>query len=87
MLEKADFDICKGVVGFLEKFKTKIEIVSASSKPLAHIFLREILDVDQHLREWETRPEFCLNGEDMRKKFDKYWGSFDKLNDYMYFAV
>ncbi|KAJ9556769.1 hypothetical protein OSB04_011383 [Centaurea solstitialis] len=85
--EKTDFDTCKAMVGFLEKFKTTTELVSATSKPLAHIMFREILEVDKHIREWGTRPEFCLMGNEMRSKYDKYWGTFEKLNDYMHFAA
>ena len=55
MPEKTDFDTCKAVVGFLEKFKTTTELVSATSKPLAHIIFREILEVDKHILEWETK--------------------------------
>ncbi|KAJ9557040.1 hypothetical protein OSB04_011654 [Centaurea solstitialis] len=85
--EHSDFKVCIDVVNFLEKFKTKTELISASSKPLAHLFLREILDVDKHLREWETQVDFCLLGTEMRQKYDKYWGDFEKLNEFMYFAV
>ncbi|GJZ61849.1 zinc finger BED domain-containing protein RICESLEEPER 2 [Tanacetum coccineum] len=48
--EHSDFGMCEDVVEFLEKFKTKTELISSSSKPLAHLFYREILDIDKHLR-------------------------------------
>ncbi|KAK1417386.1 hypothetical protein QVD17_26513 [Tagetes erecta] len=82
-----DFDVCKLLVDFLEKFKTKTDLVSATSKPLAHLFFREILDVDKHLREWGVHLQFCVMAGAMREKYDKYWGKYDKLNDFMYFAV
>lgn len=84
---KEDFRVCESVVNFLEKFKTKTELVSTTSKPMAHRFFREILDIDKHLRDCAATPDFCLMGAEMRSKYDKYWGKFDKLNDYMYFAV
>ncbi|KAD7477461.1 hypothetical protein E3N88_00597 [Mikania micrantha] len=37
--EKIDFDMCKKLIEFLEKFKIKTDIASSTSKPLAHIFL------------------------------------------------
>ncbi|KAK1432618.1 hypothetical protein QVD17_09516 [Tagetes erecta] len=44
-------------------------------------------DVDKHLREWGVHLQFCVIAGAMREKYDKYWGSYDKLNDFMYFAV
>ncbi|GJU87762.1 zinc finger BED domain-containing protein RICESLEEPER 2 [Tanacetum coccineum] len=85
--EHSDFGVCEGVVEFLEKFKAKTELISSSSKPLAHLFYREILDIDKHLRYWATKPEFCFMVDDMVRKYNKYWGKFDELNDYMYFAT
>ncbi|XP_076954256.1 zinc finger BED domain-containing protein RICESLEEPER 2-like [Bidens hawaiensis] len=85
--EHSYFGACKKLVEFLKKFKTKTEIASATSKPLGHIFFREILDVDEHLRVWDCDPMFYTMVSSMRKKYDKYWGEFDKLNDYMYFAI
>ncbi|KAJ0513752.1 putative HAT dimerization domain, ribonuclease H-like superfamily, hAT-like transposase, RNase-H [Helianthus annuus] len=85
--EPFDFDVCKVLIEFLEKFKIKTEIASASSKPLAHLFFREILDVDKHLRDWAVHPDFCLMAGAMRDKYDKYWGKYETLNDFMYFAV
>ncbi|PWA52675.1 zinc finger BED domain-containing protein RICESLEEPER 2 [Artemisia annua] len=85
--EHSDFGVCEGVVEFLEKFKVKTELISSSSKPLAHLFYREILDIDKHLRYWVTKPELCHMVDDMVKKYNMYWGKFDELNDYMYFAA
>ncbi|GJT67259.1 zinc finger BED domain-containing protein RICESLEEPER 2 [Tanacetum coccineum] len=85
--EHSDFGVCEGVVEFLEKFKAKTELISSSSKPLAHLFYREILDIDKHLRYWAMKPEFCFMVDDMVRKYNKYWGKFDELNDYMYFAT
>ncbi|PWA55214.1 hypothetical protein CTI12_AA429390 [Artemisia annua] len=87
MSEHLDFGVCEGIVEFLEKFKTKTKLIPSSSKPLAHLFYREILDIDKHLRYWATKPEFCHMVDDMVKKYNRYWGKFDELNDYMYFAT
>ncbi|PWA91957.1 AC transposase [Artemisia annua] len=48
---------------------------------------RENLDIDKHLCYWATKPEFCHMVDDMVKKYNKYWGKFDELNDYIYFAT
>ncbi|GJS34271.1 zinc finger BED domain-containing protein RICESLEEPER 2 [Tanacetum coccineum] len=63
--EHSDFGACKDIVEFLEKFKAKTELISSTSKPLAHLFFGEILDVDKHLRHWETKPDFCMMVHDM----------------------
>ncbi|PWA91085.1 zinc finger BED domain-containing protein RICESLEEPER 2 [Artemisia annua] len=46
------------------------------------------LDIDKHLREWQhENASFKEMIEDMRKKYDKYWGDYKKINHYMYFAM
>nr|KAJ0222076.1 hypothetical protein LSAT_V11C200066970 [Lactuca sativa] len=82
-----DFEVVTEMVKFFEKFKTKIELVSATSKPLVNLFIREFLDVDIHLRNWSTKPMFLEMVENMKTKYDKYWGAYNKMNDFMYFAV
>nr|GEY14939.1 zinc finger BED domain-containing protein RICESLEEPER 2 [Tanacetum cinerariifolium] len=62
-------------------------LISSTSKPLAHLFFGEILDVDKHLRQWETKPNFYVMVHDTVDKYNKYWGKFDKLNDFMYFVT
>ncbi|KAJ9536380.1 hypothetical protein OSB04_un000440, partial [Centaurea solstitialis] len=71
--EHSDFGVCKKWSNFLRNSRLKPKL--------------EILDVDKHLRVWEAEPEFCLMVRSMREKYNKYWGRFDKLNDFMYFAV
>nr|KAJ0207413.1 hypothetical protein LSAT_V11C500286060 [Lactuca sativa] len=78
-----DFKICRAMVGFLEKFKVKTDIISTSTKPMTH----QICDVYKHIRDWVSTPQFCLNRKDMIDKYEKYWGDFEKLNDFLYFAI
>ncbi|GKC60998.1 zinc finger BED domain-containing protein RICESLEEPER 2 [Tanacetum coccineum] len=68
--EHSDFGVCEGVVEFIEKFKAKTELISSSSNPLAHLFYREILDIDKHLRYWATKPEFCFMVDDMMLEYN-----------------
>nr|GEU55657.1 zinc finger BED domain-containing protein RICESLEEPER 2 [Tanacetum cinerariifolium] len=65
VLEHSNFSACKDIVEFLEKFKAKTELISSTSKPLAHLYFGEILDVDKHLHHWETKPDFCMMLHDM----------------------
>ncbi|KAJ9557436.1 LOW QUALITY PROTEIN: hypothetical protein OSB04_012050 [Centaurea solstitialis] len=83
--EHSDFNAIKDM--FLEKFKTKTDTVSSTSTPLVHLFIWEVLDVDMHLRNFSTKVSFLEMVKDMRAKYDKYWGSYDKMNDFMYFGV
>ncbi|KAL4562445.1 hypothetical protein LXL04_034650 [Taraxacum kok-saghyz] len=71
--EHSDFDEIKKVMDFLEKFKTKTENVSASTKPLVHLFTREILDIELHLAKWAAKHDFPHMIIDMKDKYDKYW--------------
>ncbi|KAJ9566578.1 hypothetical protein OSB04_002544 [Centaurea solstitialis] len=36
---------------------------------------------------WWTKVAFLEMVKDMRAKYDKDWGAYDKLNDFMYFEV
>ncbi|GJV59790.1 zinc finger BED domain-containing protein RICESLEEPER 2 [Tanacetum coccineum] len=85
--KRADFEVCRKVVQFLEKFKETTELVSNVSSPVAHLWFGEVLDIDKHLREWQANASFKNMIGDMRKKYDKYWGDYKKINHYMYFAV
>ncbi|GJT94202.1 zinc finger BED domain-containing protein RICESLEEPER 2 [Tanacetum coccineum] len=85
--KRADFEVCRKVVQFLEKFKGTTELVSNVSSPVAHLWFGEVLDIDKHLREWQANATFKDMIVDMRKKYDKYWGDYKKINHYMYFAV
>nr|KAJ0204042.1 hypothetical protein LSAT_V11C500293830 [Lactuca sativa] len=69
-----DFVTCRAMVSFLEKFKVKTELVSTTSKPLANRFFGEVCGIYKHIR-------------DMIDKYEKSWGDFENLNDYMYFAT
>ncbi|KAL7596501.1 hypothetical protein Lser_V15G28535 [Lactuca serriola] len=85
--DRMDFEAIKEMVDFLEKFKTKTENVSASTKPLVHRLIREILDVNLHLKKWSTKVNFVHLIPDMKDKYDKYWGDYAKMSDYVYFAI
>ncbi|GJY68507.1 zinc finger BED domain-containing protein RICESLEEPER 2 [Tanacetum coccineum] len=61
--------------------------MSASTKPLAHLFFGEILDIDTHLRKWQAKPAFKVMATKMRSKYEQYWGNLLEINDFMYFAV
>lgn len=72
-----NFRACKEIVVFLNKFKRKTELVS-------HIFVFIEKYKMWILWKWEAKP---LPGSKMHNKYDKYWGDFKKLNNFMYFAV
>ncbi|PWA85868.1 hypothetical protein CTI12_AA137300 [Artemisia annua] len=86
--KRGDFEVCRKVVSFLEKFKETTELVSNVSCPVSHLWFGEVLDIDKHLREWQhENASFKEMVEDKRKKYDKYWGDYKKINHYVYFAV
>ncbi|PWA39151.1 zinc finger BED domain-containing protein RICESLEEPER 2 [Artemisia annua] len=86
--KRVDFEVCRKVVSFLEKFKETTELVSNVSCPVSHLWFGEVLDIDKHLREWQhENASFKEMIEDMRKKYDKYWGDYKKINHYIYFAM
>nr|KAJ0202971.1 hypothetical protein LSAT_V11C500290790 [Lactuca sativa] len=82
-----DFVTYRAMVSFLEKFRFKTELVSTSSKPLANRFFGEVCVIYKHIRVWSKNKRFSSIGNDMIDKYEKYWGDFEILNDYMYFAT
>ncbi|GJV19869.1 zinc finger BED domain-containing protein RICESLEEPER 2 [Tanacetum coccineum] len=70
--KRADFEVCKKVVAFLEKFKETTKLVSTLSSPVAHLWFGEILDIDKHLREWQENAFVTEMISKMRPKYDKY---------------
>ncbi|KAL4572740.1 hypothetical protein LXL04_019523 [Taraxacum kok-saghyz] len=85
--EFKDFEEIKKTIDFLEKIKTKTEKVSCSTKPLIHQFTREILDISLHLTNWSLDPGFVEMVPGMKEKYDKYWGDYEKMSDFVFFAV
>nr|KAJ0210777.1 hypothetical protein LSAT_V11C400214840 [Lactuca sativa] len=77
VLENYDFEFVTEMVTFFEKFKKKTEVVWAASKPLVNLFIREVLDVNIHLRNWSTKPMFLEMVKDMKTKYNKYWVLLD----------
>ncbi|KAL4590764.1 hypothetical protein LXL04_003707 [Taraxacum kok-saghyz] len=67
--------------------RTETEKVSCSTKPLVHQFTRKILDIELHLRTWSTDPGFVEMVPDMKEKYDNYWGDYEKMSDFVFFAV
>ncbi|GJY90006.1 zinc finger BED domain-containing protein RICESLEEPER 2 [Tanacetum coccineum] len=47
--KQADFEVCKKVVTFLEKFKETTELVSSVSILVAHLWFGEILDIGEKM--------------------------------------
>ncbi|CAI9286515.1 unnamed protein product [Lactuca saligna] len=82
VLNRLDFEGIKEMVDFLEKFN-----VLASTKPLVHRLIREILDVNLHLKKWSTKVNFVHLIPNMKDKYDKYSGDYAKMSDYVYFAI
>ncbi|GJV35454.1 zinc finger BED domain-containing protein RICESLEEPER 2 [Tanacetum coccineum] len=66
--KRANFEVCKKVVEFLEKFKETTELVSSVSSPVAHLWFGKILDIDKHLREWQEKASFTRMISKMRPK-------------------
>nr|KAJ0198451.1 hypothetical protein LSAT_V11C700355780 [Lactuca sativa] len=79
-----DFVTCRAMVSFLEKFKVKTELVSTTSKPLANRFFGEVCGIYKHIRVWSKNKRFYSIGKDMIDKYEKYWGDFENLNDYIH---
>ena len=84
-----DWKIVRDMVQFLETFYEITLRVSASSSVTSNTVFYEICEIDALLQESQTEGEldFSVMAMRMKDKFDKYWGSFEKLNMCVFVAA
>lgn len=63
--------------------------VSGSLYVTSNTFAHEISSIHTILKEWQESDDFEIDsmGMRMRKKFDKYWGNPENMNNLLYIAV
>ncbi|KAL4569209.1 hypothetical protein LXL04_024844 [Taraxacum kok-saghyz] len=69
------------------RLKPKTCHVQQSQQPLVHQFTHEILDIELQLRTWSTDPGFVEMVPDTKEKYDKYWGDYEKMSEFVFFAI
>lgn len=77
-------------VHFLKKFYDTTLKLSATKTPISHITLHEVvsLKVQIEKRIMDARDPILQNvASSMKKKFDKYWGSFESINKLVFVAL
>ncbi|KAJ0094825.1 hypothetical protein Patl1_16051 [Pistacia atlantica] len=67
---------------FLRKFYEATTRMSGSNYVTSNNYFHEIADIVTTLNDWEKDSNVCLNAMSikMREKFNKYFGSLDKMN-------
>ena len=74
---------------FLRHFYSLTLRISGALYVTSNLVFREICEVDLLLRYWLSSNDVELNemARKMKEKYDKYWGSIEKMNMILYHAV
>ncbi|KAL2245926.1 UNVERIFIED_CONTAM: putative AC transposase [Sesamum indicum] len=86
---ESDWDRAKMLLKFLKHFYNLTLCISGSSYVTSNIVFHEICEVDLLLRRWLNSDDVELSdmARKMKEKFDKYWGSIEKMNIVLYYGV
>ncbi|XP_075490956.1 zinc finger BED domain-containing protein RICESLEEPER 2-like [Primulina tabacum] len=84
-----DWERASLLVKFLGHFYKLTLAISGSLYVTSNIIFHEISAVDMLLKQWLGSDDFELSemSRKMKDKFDKYWGSIEKMNMMLYYAV
>ncbi|MFS8030886.1 putative HAT dimerization domain, ribonuclease H-like superfamily, hAT-like transposase, RNase-H [Helianthus anomalus] len=76
-----DWKKVEDVCSFLALFSVATKIISGSEYPTSNLFLSELYGIKEALDGVALNDNDCMKGmaEEMKKKFDKYWGSCNLL--------
>ncbi|KAI3866716.1 hypothetical protein MKX03_006564 [Papaver bracteatum] len=88
--ERYDWCNARVLIKFLRVFYEATVSFSASTYVTSHSFLVELGNVRQELEEWKNTHEdpFLRHmGNVMLLKYNKYWGTYRKMNSLMFMAV
>ncbi|KAL0349937.1 UNVERIFIED_CONTAM: putative AC transposase [Sesamum radiatum] len=77
------------LLNFLEHFYKLTLSISDSLYVTSNNIYHQICAVDLLLKQWLESDDFelCEMSKRMKQKFDKYWGSIEKMNMVIYYAV
>ncbi|KAL2237480.1 UNVERIFIED_CONTAM: Zinc finger BED domain-containing protein RICESLEEPER 2, partial [Sesamum indicum] len=86
---ESDWDRAKMLLKFLKHFYNLTLCISGSSYVTSNIVFHEICEVDLLLRRWLNSDDVELSdmARKMKQKYDKYWGSIEKMNMILYYGV
>ncbi|KAL0440619.1 UNVERIFIED_CONTAM: putative AC transposase [Sesamum radiatum] len=84
-----DWDRASSLLNFLEHFYKLTLSISGSLYVTSNNIYHQICAVELLLKQWLESDDFelCEMSKRMKQKFDKYWGSIEKMNMVIYYAV
>ncbi|KAL0446508.1 UNVERIFIED_CONTAM: putative AC transposase [Sesamum latifolium] len=84
-----DWERAKVLVTFLRHFYNLTLRISGALYVTSNLVFREIYEVELLLRHWLSSSDVELNemARKMKEKYDKYWGSIERINIILYYAV
>ncbi|KAL0395305.1 UNVERIFIED_CONTAM: Zinc finger BED domain-containing protein RICESLEEPER 1 [Sesamum latifolium] len=84
-----DWERAKVLVIFLRHFYNLTVCISGALYVISNLVFREICEVDLLFRHWLSINDVELNEMErkMKEKYDKYWGSIEKMNMILYYDV
>ncbi|KAK4382883.1 Zinc finger BED domain-containing protein RICESLEEPER 1 [Sesamum angolense] len=86
---ESDWDRAKLLLKFLKHFYNLTLCISGSSYVTSNIVFHEICEVDLLPKRWLNSEDVELSemARKMKEKYDKYWGSIEKMNMVLYYGV
>ncbi|CAL1412563.1 unnamed protein product [Linum trigynum] len=89
--DSCDWDSARRMMKFLEQFYQFTLKVSGSKYITSNLFLPEVGNLYNLLRNWviPDKKDYQLSfmATKMKQKYDKYWGDVDKMNKLLYIAA
>ncbi|KAL0313083.1 UNVERIFIED_CONTAM: Zinc finger BED domain-containing protein RICESLEEPER 1 [Sesamum radiatum] len=84
-----DWERAKVLVTFFRHFYNLTLRISGALYVTSNLVFREICEVELLLRHWLSSSDVELNemARKMKEKYDKYWGSIERINMILYYAV
>lgn len=86
---KYDWERASLLLKFLSHFYNFTLKISGSLYVTTNLVFKEISAVNMLLTMWMNSDDYELSemARKMKEKYDKYWGSLDKMNKVIYYAV
>ncbi|KAK3231390.1 hypothetical protein Dsin_003271 [Dipteronia sinensis] len=84
-----DWEFARCFIKFLKVFFDATLKFSGSLFVTSNTFLRHLCMVHSQLQNWCNSKDIFLKhmAENMKKKYDKYWGSYQVINPFLFIAV
>ncbi|XP_052297146.1 zinc finger BED domain-containing protein RICESLEEPER 2-like [Citrus sinensis] len=84
-----DWEYARYFIKFLKVFHDATLTFSGSLYVTSNNFLRQLCLIHTQLQAWRDSKDLFLKimAENMKKKYDKYWGNYETINPYLFVSI